>query len=82
MSETTLRPARPLSLAEAVVPILALILLVGLSYFLFGDAGAKGPNQVALVIAALVATLIGPGTASRRWARRQAPASAPVWARS
>lgn len=59
MSETTPKPARPLSLAEAAVPILALILLVGLSYFLFGDAGAKGPNQVALVIAALVATLIG-----------------------
>ncbi|MGB8720610.1 MAG: Na+/H+ antiporter NhaC family protein [Desulfobacterales bacterium] len=59
MSEATPKPARPLSLAEAVVPILALILLVGLSYFLFGDAGAKGPNQVALVIAALVATLIG-----------------------
>ncbi|MCG6908191.1 MAG: Na+/H+ antiporter NhaC [Desulfobacteraceae bacterium] len=59
MSETTPKPARPLSLAEAAVPILALIVLVGLSYFLFGDAGAKGPNQVALVIAALVATLIG-----------------------
>ncbi len=59
MSETTPKPARPLSLAEAAVPILALIALVGLSYFLFGDAGAKGPNQVALVIAALVATLVG-----------------------
>jgi NhaC family Na+:H+ antiporter len=59
MSETTPKPTRPLSLAEAAVPILALIVLVGMSYFLFGDAGAKGPNQVALVIAALVATLIG-----------------------
>ena len=51
--------ARPLSLAEAAIPIFALIVLVGLSYFLFGDEGAKGPNQVALVMAALMALIIG-----------------------
>jgi len=33
--------------------------LVGLSFFLFGDAGAKGPNQVALVLAAMIALVIG-----------------------
>ena len=46
-------------MTEAATPIVALIVLVGLSYFLFGDAGAKGPNQVALVLAALVALAIG-----------------------
>ena len=51
--------APPLSLAEAIVPVAALILLVGLSYFLFGDAGAAGPNQVALVVATMIAVLIG-----------------------
>ena len=50
---------QPLSLAEAVVPVAALILLVGLSYFLFGDAGAAGPNQVALVVATMIAVFIG-----------------------
>jgi len=50
---------RPLSMTEAVIPILALVVLVGLSYFLFGDAGAKGPNQVALVLAAMIALVIG-----------------------
>ena len=51
--------APPLSLAEAIIPVAALILLVGLSYFLFGDAGAAGPNQVALVGATMIAVLIG-----------------------
>jgi NhaC family Na+:H+ antiporter len=50
---------RPLSLAEAGLPIVALIILVGLSYYLFGDEGAMGPNQVALVMAALVALFVG-----------------------
>ncbi len=56
-----IRPAQPepLSLPEAALPVLALIALVGLSYFLFGDAGAGGPNQVALVFATMIAVFIG-----------------------
>ena len=50
---------QPLTLAEAIIPVASLILLVGLSYFLFGDAGALGPNQVALVIATMIAVFIG-----------------------
>ena len=34
-------------------------MLIGLSFYLFGDAGAKGPNQVALVLATMVAVVIG-----------------------
>ena len=34
-------------------------MLVALSYFLFGDAGAVGPNQVALVVATMIAVFIG-----------------------
>lgn len=49
----------PLSLPEALVPIVSLVLLVGLSYFLFGDAGAGGPNQVALVVATMIAVFTG-----------------------
>jgi NhaC family Na+:H+ antiporter len=41
------------------VPVASLILLVGLSYFLFGDAGAMGPNQVALVVSTVIAGFIG-----------------------
>jgi NhaC family Na+:H+ antiporter len=50
---------QPLTLAEAIVPVAALIVLVALSYFLFGDAGALGPNQIALVVATMIAVLIG-----------------------
>jgi hypothetical protein len=50
---------RPPSPVEAVIPVASLILLVGLSYFLLGDAGAMGPNQVALVIATVIAGFVG-----------------------
>lgn len=50
---------QPLSVLEAAIPVASLILLVALSYFLFGDAGALGPNQVALVIATMIAVFIG-----------------------
>jgi Na+:H+ antiporter, NhaC family len=55
------RPAtpQPLSIFEALVPIAALILLVGLSYYLFGNEGANGPNQVALVVAGMLAVFVG-----------------------
>jgi NhaC family Na+:H+ antiporter len=50
---------RRLSLLEAATPIVGLIILVALSYYLFGDAGAKGPNQVALLMAMILALRIG-----------------------
>jgi NhaC family Na+:H+ antiporter len=59
MTNDTPSTTRPLTMAEAATPIVALIVLVGLSFFLFGDAGAKGPNQVALVLAAMIALVIG-----------------------
>ncbi|HSW34014.1 MAG TPA: Na+/H+ antiporter NhaC family protein [Steroidobacteraceae bacterium] len=59
MTPTAPTTTRPLTMAEAAIPIVALIVLVGLSFYLFGDEGAKGPNQVALVMASLVALVIG-----------------------
>ena len=49
---------QPLTLIEAVIPVASLILLVGLSFYLFGDAGAAGPNQVALVFATMIGVFI------------------------
>jgi NhaC family Na+:H+ antiporter len=49
---------RPPSIIEAAIPVASLILLVGLSFYLFGDAGAGGPNQVALIVATMVAALL------------------------
>jgi len=59
---TTPTPAekpRRVTTVEAIVPIASLIVLVGLSFFLFGDAGALGPNQIALVVATMIAVVIG-----------------------
>ena len=55
MSQTD-RPS--LSSGEALIPVVALLGLVGLSYYLFGDAGMDGPNQVALVVATMIAVLV------------------------
>ena len=49
---------QPLSMTEAVIPVASLVVLVALSYFLFGDAGASGPNQVALTFATMIAVFI------------------------
>jgi Na+:H+ antiporter, NhaC family len=49
----------PLTLVEALVPVVSLIVLISLSFLLFGDEGALGPNQVALVVATLVAGFVG-----------------------
>lgn len=53
------QPREPISILEALVPIVSLIALISLSFFLFGDAGALGPNQIALVTATMVAVFIG-----------------------
>jgi NhaC family Na+:H+ antiporter len=50
---------QPLTLTEALVAIASLIGLVALSYVLFGDAGANGPNQVALTVATMIVVFIG-----------------------
>src|SRR5262245_6910159 len=54
------RPGRPepLGILAALVPVVALIGLLGLSFFLFGDAAAGGPNQVALVFCAMIAVYV------------------------
>lgn len=57
MADQGTRP--PLSLIEAIIPVASLILLVGLSYYLFKDGGASGPNQVAMVVAAMIAVFLG-----------------------
>ncbi|WP_210333627.1 Na+/H+ antiporter NhaC family protein [Rhizobium sp. ARZ01] len=46
---------QPPSLLDALVPCIALIALLALSYLLFGDAASLGPNQVALAFCALIA---------------------------
>ncbi len=47
------------SLIQALLPIFFLVLLLFINVKVFGDGASYGPNQVALLLAACVATLIG-----------------------
>jgi Na+:H+ antiporter, NhaC family len=57
-SSTTPTPREP-SLSQALVPLLLLIALLAASVWLFGDDSSYGPNQIALLLCACVAGLIG-----------------------
>lgn len=59
MSAKTDSTARQLTAIEAIIPIASLIVLVATSFFLFGDAGALGPNQVALTVATMIGAVVG-----------------------
>lgn len=50
---------QPLTVGEALLPVAGLIILLAMAYFLFGDAAAGGPNQIALTIGALIAVYVG-----------------------
>jgi len=44
---------------ESLVPILALVFLLGASVLLYGADSSYGPNQIALMVAAMVAAVLG-----------------------
>lgn len=47
--------ARPPSLLDALIPVIVLVVLLALSYLLFGSNASSGPNQVALLFCGIVA---------------------------
>ena len=47
------------SLGEALAPVVLMVSLLGCSVYLFGEDSSYGPNQIALMIAAGLAGLIG-----------------------
>ena len=49
----------PATVGQALVPILVLISLLSFSVYLFGEDASYGPNQIALIIGAVVASTIG-----------------------
>ena len=55
-TDPTLRPA---TVQQALVPVLVLISLLSFSVYLFGEDASYGPNQIALIIGAVVASTIG-----------------------
>ncbi|EIM30241.1 Na+/H+ antiporter NhaC family protein [Microvirga lotononidis] len=54
------------SYLDAILPIVALAVLIGGAMALFGLAATEGPLQVALILAAMIAALIGLGN-GHRW---------------
>ncbi|MCO6452578.1 MAG: Na+/H+ antiporter NhaC [Caldilineales bacterium] len=50
---------RPPTLVDALIPILTLIILLAGALYLFGDEATSGPTQVALMLAMIVAALVG-----------------------
>ncbi|HXV23968.1 MAG TPA: Na+/H+ antiporter NhaC family protein [Alphaproteobacteria bacterium] len=57
-TEEPAQPARRPSLLDALIPVGGLIVLLALSFYLYGADASQGPNQIALVFAAVLATLI------------------------
>ena len=50
---------KPPTLLEALLPILCLIVLLSLSVYIFGDDSSYGGNQIALIVCAGIASIIG-----------------------
>ena len=49
---------RPPSLLDAVIPVVALILLLALAVYLFGSDASSGPTQIVLILGAAIAAVV------------------------
>ncbi len=56
MSETAKKEP---SLLQSLVPVVVLVFLLAASVYLFGDGSSGGPNQIALMLGAMAAAIIG-----------------------
>lgn len=52
-------PKRAPGLGQALLPVLVLVGLLAASVFLYGDGSSSGPNQIALLLAAMVGAILG-----------------------
>src|SRR5687767_211512 len=52
------RPGRPPSVVDALIPMIALVVLIGGCLLLFGLDALDGPIQVALILCCAVAALV------------------------
>ncbi len=57
-SSTAAQPREP-SLLDAIIPIVTLVILLTLSVYLYRDNSSSGANQIALIMSAGVALIIG-----------------------
>ncbi len=47
------------SMVDALIPIISLIIMLALSVYLYGDASSSGANQIALLLGACIAAIVG-----------------------
>ena len=59
MLEPPTQATRTATLPQALVPVGLLVGLLAASVYLFGDGSSSGPNQIALILAAGAAALVG-----------------------
>lgn len=59
MSDTQAPHIQTPTMGQAITPVLVLIALLVASTQYFGDGSSYGPNQIALILAAMVAVLLG-----------------------
>lgn len=58
-SDETLKPGPEPALWMAIVPVLVLIALLAINVMIYTDDATYGPNQIALILAAAVAAIVG-----------------------
>ncbi|HXV30166.1 MAG TPA: hypothetical protein VD840_07535, partial [Sinorhizobium sp.] len=56
--ESQMAGRRKPSFLDAMIPVGGLVLLLSLSFYLYGTDASLGPNQIALTFAAVIASLI------------------------
>jgi NhaC family Na+:H+ antiporter len=49
---------KPASLLDALIPVISLIIMLGLSVYLFGSDSSSGPNQIVLTLGAAIAAIV------------------------
>ncbi len=57
--DTKINQNKELSITEALIPVVALILMLGYNVYVYGDAALSGSNQFVLLLGAAIAAIVG-----------------------
>jgi NhaC family Na+:H+ antiporter len=57
--DTEINQNKELSITEALIPVIALILMLGYNVYVYGDEALSGSNQFVLLLGAAVAAIVG-----------------------
>jgi NhaC family Na+:H+ antiporter len=57
--DTKIIKNKELSITEALIPVIALIIMLGYNVFVYGDEALSGSNQFVLLLGAAVAAIVG-----------------------